>query len=158
MMKGETNMALMRPFSDVRDQMEQMFRDMDEFQLPSLASSWRMFPSRERAWFPPVDVSEANGSYLVQVEVPGVKAQDLNVEILDDAVIVRGQTQEETTEEKRDIYRRECHFGSVYRRIPLPGSIKSEGATAELDHGRLRLTLPKQEEKKGRKIAIQSKK
>lgn len=152
-------MALMRPLSEMRDQMDRIFHEMEEFQLPAI-SSWRMHPLRERtlgAWFPPADVSEENGNFLVQVEVPGVKAENLNVEILDDAVIVRGETREEKTEEKRDIYRRECHVGSVYRRIPLPGIIKTEGATAELKHGILSLKLPKIEEKKGRKIPVQAK-
>jgi HSP20 family protein len=152
-------MALIRPLSEMRDQMDRIFHEMEEFQLPSVPS-WRMHPFRERmlgSWLPPADVLEENGNYLVQVEVPGVKAENLNVEILDDAIIVRGETRQEKTEEKRNVYLRECHVGSVYRRIPLPGTIKTEGATAELKHGLLSLKLPKAEEKKGRQIPVQTK-
>jgi len=79
------------------------------------------------------------------------------VEILENAVLIRGETREEKLEEKRDVYRRECHVGSVYRRISLPASVKAEGATAELKHGVLNLKLPKLAEKKGKRIPVQTK-
>ncbi len=131
--------------------MEQNFHEMGAFQFPAFAE-FRSFPAARgerlaRPWLPPVDISETDSSLLLKVEVPGIKAEDLQVGILEDPVVIRGEAREEKVEEKRD----------VYRRTPLPESIKAEGATAGLKHGVLNLQLPKLTEKKGKRIPVQTK-
>lgn len=150
-------MAIMRPLTEMREQMERLFTEMEGFHFPTL-EEFRPFRSQmNKPWFPAVDLSEANGNYLLKVEVPGVKPEDLKVDVLEDAVIVRGETREEKTEEKKDVYRKECSYGSLYRRIPLPGIVKKDAVNAELKHGVLHLTLPKLEEKAGTPVQIQVK-
>lgn len=148
-------MRLMRPISELRDQMDQLFHEMEEFQFPGFSTDWRGKPAR--SWLPAADLSESNGNYELTVEVPGIKAEDLNIEVQDDAVIIQGESREETEEEHKDFYRKECHKGSIYRKIPLPGPVKTEDITAELNNGLLEVTLPKAEEKKGRKISVKAK-
>jgi len=110
-----------------------------------------------KTWFPAVDLAEANGNYLVKVEVPGIKPENLHIEVLDHTIVIFGETETEKEESKKDIYRKECSYGSLYRRIPLPGNVKRENVKAELKHGLLKLTLPRIEEEKGTPVAIQVK-
>jgi HSP20 family protein len=147
-------MALMRPLFEVRDQMERLFHEMEEFQLPSLSEIRERHP---RTWVPAVDLSETDGQYELKMEVPGIKPEDLDVQIQEDSVIVRGEVRLEKLEEKKDIYRKECHYGSLYRRIPLPSAVKIEGAKAELKHGILDWKLPKAEGKPANRIPVQAK-
>jgi HSP20 family protein len=147
-------MAIMRPITEMRDQMERLFHEMEEFQFPSLAEFRERHP---RNWMPSVDLSETGGNYEIRMEVPGIKPENLDIQILEDSVIIRGQTREEKVEEKKDVYRRECHYGSLYRRVPLPGTVKTEGAKAELKNGILDLILPKAEGKSTKRIPVQAK-
>ena len=151
-------MSLMRPFSDIRDQMERVFNEM-ETQFPMI-EEFKPLGVRDRshrAWFPAVDITETDKQFKIKVEVPGIKPEDLKLEILDDLVILRGESKEETVEEKKNIYRQECHIGRLYRRIPLPGTVKQEAQKAELKHGVLYLNLDKLEDKKGTPVQIQVK-
>lgn len=146
-------MAIMKPLTEMRDQMERLFHEMEEFQLPSMTE----FRERHhRAWLPSVDLFETDRNYELKMEVPGIKPEHLDVQILEDSVVVRGQTREEKVEDKKDIYRRECHYGSFYRRVPLPGTVKTEGAKAELKNGILDLVLPKAENKRVNRIPVQA--
>lgn len=150
-------MALMRPLSEIRDQMDRIFNDM-EFQLPSLRE-WRPFVARElmhRTWLPPIDITEQDNQYQLRVELPGIRPEDLKVEVLNDSIIIQGETKEEHAEEKKNYYHRECRIGNIYRQVALPGTVRTEGAIAELKHGILTLRLPKQEERKGKQIQIQT--
>ena len=147
-------MAMIRPLTEMRDQMERLFHEMEEFQFPSLAEFREKHP---RAWVPSVDLFETDGNYEIKMEVPGIKPENLDVQILEDSVVVRGQTREEKVEDKKNIYRRECNYGSLYRRIPLPGNVKTEGAKAELKNGVLDLLLPKTEGKRINRIPVQAK-
>lgn len=147
-------MAMMRPLTDVRDQMERLFHELEEFQFPSFPESRER---HSRSWLPAVDLFEKGGDYHLKMEVPGIKPENIDIQILDDAVVIRGQSREEKTEDKKDVYRRECHYGAIYRRVPLPGAVKAEGAKAELKHGILELSLPKAEGNLGKRIQVQAK-
>lgn len=147
-------MAIMRPLTDVRDQVERLFHELEEFQFPTFPETRER---HSRGWLPAVDLFEKDGNYHLKMEVPGIKPESIDIQVLDDAVVIRGQSREEKAEEKKDVYRRECHYGAIYRRVPLPGSVKAEGAKAELKHGILELSLPKAEGNLGKRIQVQAK-
>jgi HSP20 family protein len=150
-------MALLRPLTDMREQMERLFNEMEILHFPTL-EEFRPFRDRmARAVLPAVNLSETEKNYLLKVEVPGVKPDDLRVEVLEDVVLVTGESREEQTEEKTGVHRRECSYGRLYRRIPLPGKIKTDEIVAELEHGVLSLTLPKLEEKTTTPIQVKIK-
>lgn len=150
-------MALLRPLADMRQQMERLFNEMEVLHFPTL-EDFRPFRDRVvRAALPAVNLSETKGNYLLKVEVPGVKPADLRVEVLEDVVLVSGENREEQTEEHTGIHRRESSYGNLYRRILLPGKIKTDAIVAELEHGVLSLTLPKLEDKKTVPVQVQVK-
>jgi HSP20 family protein len=149
-------MTIARPLTEMRDQMDRLFSEIEEFQFPTTLGDFR-----ERAFtrtlLPPVDLVETDNSYDLKVEIPGIKPENLDVQVLGDSVVIRGQTREEVTESKKDYHRRERQFGSIFRRIPLPGEVKTEGVKAELKQGVLELILPKANNEKARRIQVQAK-
>ena len=149
-------MSLMRPVNEMREQMDRIFHEMECMRFP-MFEDFKALREGTKNWLPAVDIEEVDGNYLLKVEVPGIKPEDLSIEVLEDAVIVHGKSREEKAVNKKNVYRRECSYGNLYRRIPLPGSVRQDTATAELKHGVLNLTLPKTAEKKGMPVKIQVK-
>jgi len=146
-------MSLISPINELREQMNRIFHDMEFLQFPMM-EDYKVIQNTGKNWLPAVDIEEINGDYHLKIEVPGIQPQDLNVEVFEDAVIVQGENHKDELIDKANIHRRECSYGSIYRRIPLPGHIKQEEAIAELKHGVLHLTLPKTSEKKGTHLKI----
>ncbi|EEH54459.1 uncharacterized protein MICPUCDRAFT_8574, partial [Micromonas pusilla CCMP1545] len=95
-----------------------------------------------------MDVRETDAALTFTADVPGVKLEDLSVEVdeRDRVLIVRGK-REETTEEDRTYHRRERHFGSFENRYALPFNAELDAIDAKVDHGVLKITVPKRRPK-----------
>ncbi len=102
-----------------------------------------------------VDISENEKEYILEAELPGVKKDEINLEVNDDRLTI-AVSRDEKTEEKKDNYlRRERRTSSMIRSFSLE-NVASDKITAKHDNGILTLVLPKKEEVtvKGRKIDI----
>ncbi len=146
-------MAMTRPFTDIRDQMDRLFSELTEDL--GFRPMLRRTPGQE-AWIPPVELSETENEYVIKAEMPGVKPEDIDVDVVGNNVTICGETREEKEEQGKNIYRSELRYGQFMRRVPLPGNVKSENAHAEFHHGLLELHLPKMEESKRKKIKVQT--
>ena len=106
-------------------------------------------------FMPAVDVSETDNEYRIKAEVPGVKKEDLNVNVQDGILTINGESRFED-EEKKDgrLIRQERRYGKYSRSMRLGKDVDSSGVKAEYKDGVLELTLPKLEEVKPKKIAI----
>lgn len=102
------------------------------------------------AGHPSVDVVDAGDSLVLRADLPGVDPANVDVRVLDDSVVLKGEMQQETKQEKEGYYRAERRFGSFYRTVPLPTRVKPEQATASYRHGVLEVKLPKAEGDEGR--------
>lgn len=152
---GTTPFTMMRRFMD---DMDRLFVDFNNFKPTALETKtpfWGEFEGE--MWAPKIEVRKNNGDMTVRAELPGMKREDIKLEIADGALTLSGERKEETEEKKEDFYRSEFNYGSFYRRIPLPEGTKPENATAKFDDGVLEVTvaLPVAEPKAGR-IEIQS--
>jgi HSP20 family protein len=108
-------------------------------------------------WVPPIEVESHDGSFIVSAELPGVPDENIQVEITDDALIIRGERQIEREENNRGVRRTELRYGQFYRAIPLPDGADPDKAKAELNNGVLRVTVPVSETKSGkRQIPVQA--
>ncbi|MCS6998032.1 MAG: Hsp20/alpha crystallin family protein [Aquificaceae bacterium] len=108
----------------------------------------------EKFFAPAVDVYETDQELVVKAELPGVKKENVEVSIRDNALCIKGEKKEEK-EEKRDTYHRvERVYGKFERVIPLPVEAKVESARAEFKDGVLEIRIPKAEGAKERKIEI----
>lgn len=108
-------------------------------------------------WVPQVEVVQRGNNLVIRADLPGMKKEDVNVEIRDDAVIIQGERKEEHEEEREGWYRSERTYGSFYRAIPLPEGTIADSAKASFKNGVLEITLqtPPQEVNRGRKINIE---
>lgn len=103
----------------------------------------------------PVNVYETDEEVVVKAELPGVKKEDLDVNIQDNTLTIKAQTREESEVKEESYYRRELRTGSFFRAVPLPVEVKEDNLKASYENGVLTVTAPKAVEKKvGRKIEV----
>ncbi|MER7665848.1 MULTISPECIES: Hsp20/alpha crystallin family protein [unclassified Streptomyces] len=103
-------------------------------------------------WTPLADVSETDDAFHVELELPGVKSKDINVEANGQELVVTGEIKEK---ERKGVLRRSTRrTGSFEYRLRLPGEIDTEKITAEMSNGVLTVTVPKAEVAKPRHIEI----
>ena len=101
-----------------------------------------------------VDVSEDAESVIVRASLPGVKREDVSVEVHDGVVNISAHRSEEHEEKQEKYYRKERREGSVSRRIALPVAVLDDQASAELKEGELTLRLPKARQGGPRKVSV----
>ena len=89
------------------------------------------------------DVVETDDAIEVSVELPGMEMSDLEVNVSDDTMIVKGEKKIERKEEKKGYYLSERSYGSVYRAIPLPPGVDGDKAEARFKNGVLSVKVPK---------------
>jgi HSP20 family protein len=127
------------------------------FALPTLMDRM-MKPEEEwpmmEAFAPEADVIETAGRYDVKIELPGMKPEDVQVEIVKDHLIVHGRKQEEKKEEGKTFHRMERRYGEFRRVLPLPGAVNAEQVTAQFKEGVLTVAVPKAEGALAKKIEI----
>ena len=103
------------------------------------------------AWNPSVDIYENKDHIVLEAELPGMKREDFDLSVEN---TLRGERQFEKKEDGDNYHRVERSYGSFTRSFTLPQTVSAEGATAEYKNGVLRVTLPKREETKARRIEI----
>jgi len=108
-------------------------------------------------WYPSVEVLGQDGNLLVRADLPGVKNEDVKVEVTQNDVLIEGERKREHEEKGRGFYRSERSYGSFSRRIPLPEGAKTEQAKAEFNNGVLEVSIPVPESTiKGRQVPIEA--
>ncbi|HPO16221.1 MAG TPA: Hsp20/alpha crystallin family protein [Candidatus Hydrogenedentes bacterium] len=103
---------------------------------------------------PAVELQETEDELCAVIEVPGLSEKDLNVELDGRRLLVRGEKKSAREEKKGACYYSECNYGSFYRAIPLPCDVEEDKVNASYKQGVVRITLPKTEEAKAKKIPI----
>jgi HSP20 family protein len=106
------------------------------------------------AWNPSVDIYENKDQIVLEAELPGMNRDDFELSVENNVITLRGQREFEKKEDSDNYHRVERSYGSFTRSFTLPQTVSAEGATAEYRNGVLRVTLPKREETKARRIEI----
>jgi len=109
------------------------------------------------AWTPAVDILETEDELVLRAELPGMKAEDVDIRIENSTLTLRGERKFEAKEDKVNFHRRERIYGAFSRSFTLPSTVEQEKVTAEFKDGILQLSLPKKEETKPRQITIKVK-
>lgn len=140
------------------DELDRLFEDFLQRRWPRLAPlewpAWGELPAPFEGRTPRVDIIDRDQEVVVRAELPGVKKEDLDVSVSDDAVTVSASTREERKEEKENYYRSEISSGSFSRTVGLPAEVDADKAKAKFDDGVLELTLPKTGGSKRRKVNV----
>ena len=92
-------------------------------------------------WSPQIETFEREGQLVVRADLPGLKKDDVNVEITDDAITISGERRNEDEERREGYYRSERSYGSFFRSIPLPEGVNAEDANATFNNGVLEITM-----------------
>lgn len=108
------------------------------------------------AWLPPVDLREEADKVVLEMEVPGIRKEDVEIHIENNVLTVRGEKKFERDEKKENYHKIERTYGKFSRSFSLPSAIKSDSVEATMKDGILVLSLPYAEEAKPKKIAIKS--
>ena len=141
------------PVASLWRDMNRLFQDFFEGHEWPLAKEW----GKAGAFSPRVDVRETDKEVVVSAEVPGMDEKDIQVELTDDGLTIRGGKETETEEKKEGYVRKETSYGSFRRFIPLPAEVQAAKASAELRKGVLTVTLPKTPEAKAKRKKIEIK-
>jgi len=98
--------------------------------------------SAEGEWLPNIDVFERDGNLVTRIDLPGLKKEDVKVEVADGRLVISGERRSESEEKKEAFYRSERKFGSFYRAVPLPAGVKVEEVKAAFADGVLEVSVP----------------
>jgi HSP20 family protein len=111
-------------------------------------------------WSPRIDVHRADGKIVVMADLPGLKKDDIHVEVTPEALTIRGERKQQKSEEHKGSSYNECSYGSFYRSIPMPEGVDTAKAVASFQNGVLEVTLPAPAlaEDKPRRVEITEKK
>jgi HSP20 family protein len=159
--KKETELVPKR-FTDPFALMRQMTSEFDRwfgeparpfFRWPSL----RRRAISEVGWYPEIDVFERDNRLVTKIDLPGMKKEDVKVEVTDGQLAISGERKSEAEEKGEEFYRCEREYGSFYRTVPLPEGAKLEDVKATFADGVLEVSvpLPARPEAKVRKVEIQ---
>jgi HSP20 family protein len=101
---------------------------------------------------PSLDMYETDDEVVVEADVPGVKPEEIDVQVAGNVLTIKGEWKEKKKEEKASYIYRERSFGRFCRSVTLPADVDMDEAEAEFEHGVLTLTLPKLESVKPKTI------
>lgn len=133
------------------------FRGMDSFfdDDDFTPDAW---PRRRGFQFPLVNVRQSDKEVIITADIPGIKEEDVNIEVSEDFVDISGERKEEEKHEDEGYFHQEVRYGSFARRVPLPAEIKSDKAEASIKDGLLTIVIPKLEPEKPKVTKIKVKK
>ena len=106
-------------------------------------------------WTPSVDISETEKDFIIEAELPGVELKDINVTISADRLTLKGEKKREEEGKGELYYRTERYYGAFQRVFQLPTQVQDDKIEATFDKGILKITVPKGEEAKKKRIKIQ---
>lgn len=140
-----TELSEWRPFSDfaeLRHRLDQAFRDISE--------------GAAHGWTPSVDLVRRDDALVLRADIPGIKPDEVKIEVEDDVLTVSGEHSEEKEERKERYMRRERRYGSFSRSMVLPKGVKTDDIEATTENGVLEVTIPMAKEEK-QKVEIKAK-
>ena len=154
---GGSPFTFMRRFSEEMDRLFEDFGFGRGLLTPAFGRELGTLGDLERpVWSPQVEVFERGSQLVVRADLPGMTKDDVNVDITDDALVIRGERKSEREENEEGYYRTERSYGSFYRQIPLPAGVNAENANATFRDGVLEITMqaPERAERRSRQLEI----
>lgn len=132
-----------REITSLRDDMNRLFSR-------TLGDS----PAAGNTWSPAVDIFDTADAIVLRAELPGLDAEDIEIEVDDNVLTLSGERRFEERVEEGRYYRVERAYGRFQRSVTLPQNVKADEISASVDRGVLEVRVPKADEAKPRKIAV----
>ena len=134
------------PFAELgelRSRLDRMFGELGE--------------GGEVAWRPAIDVVREDGNLVVRADVPGIKPEEVEIEVENDILTVSGKHEEEKEEKGKDYLRRERRVGSFSRSLALPPGVDAKKIEAKTHDGVVEVTIPLPKEPEKKRVQIKAK-
>jgi HSP20 family protein len=131
------------PFAELgelRGRFDRMFEDLVE--------------GHPRTWTPSIDVVRDNGNLVVRADVPGIKPEEVKIEVEDDILTVSGEHEESKEKKDKHFLRRERRYGSFHRSMALPAGVDAKKIKAKTHDGIVEVTIPLPTEAKKEAVKI----
>jgi HSP20 family protein len=141
------------PFRDllsIQDEMNTLFNRAYGERAPGEGGE-----QRQRLWAPALDIAEQKDAYLVHVELPGVRPDDLDITLEDGLLTIQGERRFTQESSEQQFHRIERRYGRFRRSITLPTQVQADAIEASFEDGLLTVRVPKAEEAKPRRINVQ---
>lgn len=133
------------PFRGLRREFDRLFDDFNrDFDMENTTAMW----------MPRLDLSETDDSFVMRVDLPGLKPEDVEITLQDDQLVVRGERERSTSESRENYHRAERSYGSFFRALTLPRNADRERIEADFENGVLTIAMPKTAESQPRRIEV----
>jgi HSP20 family protein len=151
------------PFEFMNRMSEEMDRSFDrlfrDFGMPRrswLTRSPFRSAASEELWAPRVEAFQKGDRFIVRADLPGLKKDDVQVDVTENAITIHGERREERQEEREGYFHSEREYGQFYRTIPLPEGVITDSAQASFKNGVLEISMqaPPAEATRGRRLEI----
>jgi HSP20 family protein len=160
--KRETALTPRETAADPFTLLRQLTAGFDRFfDRPFTSIPWPTLPAFALPdgveWAPKIDVFERDHQLVTKIDLPGLKKDDVKVEVTDGYLAISGERKNESEKKEDNVYRRERSYGSFYRAVPLPDGVKLEDVKATFADGVLEVSvpLPAQAQPRPRTVAIE---
>jgi HSP20 family protein len=140
----------MREMVTLRDAMDRLFDD-------AFTRPWGVGDAERAAMAPSVDMYETENDVVIKTALPGMKAEDVDINITGEMITIKGETKENSEVKEKAYHIREQRWGAFERTVGLPTVVQADKAKAEFEDGVLVVTLPKAEEVKPKTITVKAK-
>ncbi|MEH1871105.1 Hsp20/alpha crystallin family protein [Nostoc sp.] len=143
-------MTLVRwnPWREIDTLQRQLNNLFEETRVPSA------FLDKGFSKVPAAEIQETENAIHLKLELPGIEAKDLDVQVTENAVYVSGERKSETKTEEKGVTKSEFHYGKFQRVVPLSARIQNTNVTADYKDGILNLILPKTEQEKNKVVKV----
>lgn len=150
-MKPVRRRDAMEPLQKFKDEFENMFDRF--FKEPFLSD--KSILSKD-SFTPACNIKEEKDAYMIEVDLPGVEPEDIDIEIDNNYISIKGERKSkvETEDEEKQMHVVESSYGSYHRAFTLPDNVKSDAITADYKNGVLSISIPKTEDGQARRIPI----
>ncbi len=127
----------------MRHRLDQAFRDLSD--------------GAQHGWTPSVDLVEKEGAVVLRADIPGIKPDNVKIEVEGDVLTVSGEHREEKEEKKEHYLRRERRYGSFSRSMALPKGVQADDIEANCKDGVLEVTIPAPRGEEKQKVEVKPK-
>ena len=138
-----TGLTRWRPFAELEDlrcRIDRMFTDMEN--------------GEARRWNLALDVIERDDKYVLRANIPGIKPDEVKIEVEDDVLTVSGEHEESEEERKANYVRRERRYGSFSRSVTLPKGVTADEVEARIQDGVVEVSIPKPQKEERKAVTI----
>jgi HSP20 family protein len=141
----------LKDLAQLQDKMNRIFED--SLSLLRTGEGKELFALG--SWVPPVDIYETEETIVLSAELPGMKKEDMSVEIKDNTLTIKGERKFERDSAAKSYSRVECSYGTFQRVFTLPHLVQQDKVKARYENGILEIILSKAEEGKTKQIKVE---